>query len=67
MSISATTRLLIYATLSPEDASIFANLTLSGTYDLAALVEEEWRDRQPFLESHGYMLRSRYYANWSPS
>ncbi|OSX61653.1 hypothetical protein POSPLADRAFT_1145097, partial [Postia placenta MAD-698-R-SB12] len=53
--------------LSSRYTSIFANLTLSGTYDLAALVEEEWRDRQPFLESHGYMLRSRYYANWSPS
>lgn len=37
-----------------------------GAYDLGP-AEEEWRDRQPFLESHGYMLRPRYHANWSPS
>lgn len=26
-----------------------------------------WRDRQPFLESKGYMLRSRYRPGWTPS
>jgi len=25
-----------------------------------------WRDRQPWLEEHGYMLRSRYRPGWKP-
>ncbi|KAI0771522.1 kinase-like domain-containing protein [Trametes elegans] len=29
--------------------------------------EEYWRDRQAFLESHGYMLRPRYKPDWRPS
>lgn len=29
--------------------------------------EIEWRDRQPHLERHGYMLRPRYQPNWIPS
>lgn len=26
-----------------------------------------WRDKQVFLQSRGYMLRSRYRPNWVPS
>ena len=26
-----------------------------------------WRDRQPFLESKGYLLRPRLRAGWTPS
>ena len=26
-----------------------------------------WRDRQPFLESKGYMLRPRFRPGWTPS
>ena len=29
--------------------------------------EVKWRDRQPFLESKGYMLRSRLRPGWTPS
>ncbi|KAL6306698.1 hypothetical protein BKA93DRAFT_728769 [Sparassis latifolia] len=29
--------------------------------------EERWKDRQPFLESRGYMLRPRYRPGWIPS
>ncbi|KAH9920914.1 kinase-like domain-containing protein [Fomitopsis serialis] len=29
--------------------------------------ELAWRDRQPFLESHGYMLRPRLRPGWVPS
>jgi len=33
------------------------------------LSEDElaWRDRQPWLEEHGYMLRPRYRQDWKPS
>lgn len=66
MNTASTTRLPTYAVLSPDDVLRFAAITLMGAYDLGP-AEEEWRDRQPFLESHGYMLRPRYHANWSPS
>lgn len=26
-----------------------------------------WRDRQPWLEEHGYMLRPRFRRGWKPS
>lgn len=29
--------------------------------------EIPWRERQPFLESRGYMLRPRYRPGWTPS
>lgn len=29
--------------------------------------EKAWRDRQPFLQSRGYMLRPRYRPGWVPS
>ena len=29
--------------------------------------EVVWRDRQPFLESKGYMLRPRLRPGWTPS
>ncbi|KAH9918118.1 kinase-like domain-containing protein [Fomitopsis serialis] len=29
--------------------------------------ERRWRDRQPYLQSRGYMLRSRYHPEWIPS
>lgn len=29
--------------------------------------EVVWRDRQPFLESKGYMLRPRLRLDWTPS
>jgi hypothetical protein len=29
--------------------------------------EIAWRDRQPWLEEHGYTLRPRYRPDWTPS
>ncbi|KAI0028574.1 hypothetical protein K488DRAFT_58252 [Vararia minispora EC-137] len=37
---------------------------LYGTLDSSEIV---WRDRQPFLESKGYMLRPRFRPGWEPS
>lgn len=39
-------------------ATLAANLTP---------IEVKWRDRQPFLEAKGYMLRPRYRPGWVPS
>jgi hypothetical protein len=30
-------------------------------------LERWWRDRQKWLEDHGYMLRPRYRPGWTPS
>ena len=32
-----------------------------------SVIEVKWRDRQPFLESMGYMLRPRLRPGWTPS
>ena len=32
-----------------------------------SVTEVKWRDRQPFLESMGYMLRPRLRPGWTPS
>jgi len=29
--------------------------------------EHYWRDRQPWLQEHGYLLRARYRPDWKPS
>lgn len=29
--------------------------------------EIAWRDKQKFLEEHGYMLRARFHPEWVPS
>ena len=36
---------------------------------ISSLLPDEvaWRDRQPYLQSHGYMLRPRYQPGWIPS
>jgi hypothetical protein len=38
-----------------------------GPYQTLAEHEIAWRDRQPFLESKGYMLRPRLRPGWTPS
>ena len=38
----------------------------SGSEQLSSH-EIVWRDRQPFLESKGYMLRPRLRPGWTPS
>ena len=40
---------------------------LSGKPGQLSSFEVKWRDRQPFLESKGYMLRSRLRPGWTPS
>ena len=37
-----------------------------GPVELSSF-EIKWRDRQPFLESKGYMLRPRLRPGWTPS
>ena len=32
-----------------------------------SMIEEDWRDRQVFLESKGYILRPRLRPGWIPS
>lgn len=42
----------------------------TGEQDIFAELHGEelyWRDRQHFLESHGYQLRPRYRPDWIPS
>ena len=38
-----------------------------GPYQTLSEHEIAWRDRQPFLESKGYMLRPRLRPGWTPS
>ncbi|KAL6303405.1 hypothetical protein BKA93DRAFT_341682 [Sparassis latifolia] len=51
---------------TPEEARLHAKATAEGLY---ALLPNEifWRDRQPYLEENGYLLRPRYRPEWSPS
>lgn len=39
----------------------------TGPYQTLYGHEITWRDRQPFLESRGYMLRPRLRPGWTPS
>ena len=48
---------------TPEDTSRPA----VGSSDYLSSHEIKWRDRQPFLESKGYMLRPRLRPGWAPS
>ena len=41
--------------------------SLSGRSAQLSSHEIVWRDRQPFLESKGYMLRPRLRPGWTPS
>jgi len=43
--------------------------TVPTTWKFGQLSDAElmWRDRQPWLEEHGYMLRPRYRPDWKPS
>ena len=38
-----------------------------GPYVTLGRHEITWRDRQPFLQSRGYMLRPRLRPGWTPS
>ncbi|TFY55493.1 hypothetical protein EVJ58_g8216 [Rhodofomes roseus] len=44
------------------------NTSPSQHQPLDSLIKHEfyWRDRQPWLEEHGYMLRPRYRPGWQP-
>ncbi|KIP08699.1 hypothetical protein PHLGIDRAFT_18868 [Phlebiopsis gigantea 11061_1 CR5-6] len=59
-------RLPYYRSCTPEEAARYAENTQYGHYDLLPS-EIPWRDRQPFLQSQGYLLRPRYNPNWTPS
>jgi hypothetical protein len=49
-----------------EDTSISPRPNYRGPVKLSSY-EVKWRDRQPFLESKGYMLRPRLRPGWTPS
>ncbi|EIW54116.1 uncharacterized protein TRAVEDRAFT_74378 [Trametes versicolor FP-101664 SS1] len=59
-------RLPSYAVLDEDGVQRYARLTDQGVYNLTAS-ELFWRDRQPYLDQHGYLLRPRYAPNWEPS
>ncbi|KAI0363835.1 hypothetical protein BV20DRAFT_1039723 [Pilatotrama ljubarskyi] len=51
---------------------VFPKLSVSEDYikdrfAKLAPIEVFWRNRQPFLQAHGYTLRSRYRPGWIPS
>ncbi|EEB90034.1 hypothetical protein MPER_11813, partial [Moniliophthora perniciosa FA553] len=46
------------------DASRYLRDVFPGGLDEG---EVFWRDHQPWLEKHGYMLRPRYHFEWTPS
>ncbi|KAH9949301.1 kinase-like domain-containing protein [Amylocystis lapponica] len=56
----------VYARASSEQAQRYAELTQQGVWDLTE-AEVHWRDRQPYLEAHGYSMRPRYCPGWTPS
>jgi hypothetical protein len=49
-----------------QDTSSFPQADYRGPVKLSPY-EVKWRDRQPFLESKGYMLRPRLRPGWTPS
>ncbi|GBE79197.1 hypothetical protein SCP_0203940 [Sparassis crispa] len=59
--------------MSPEDGiqkrSVisYPEKTDDELFGVLSLWEARWRDRQQFLEAHGYMLRPRYRPGWIPS
>lgn len=58
------------ATVPPHVSQARPALCLSdpGTYyEELSIFEVYWRDKQKFLESRGYMLRSRYHPDWVQS
>ncbi|GBE86767.1 predicted protein [Sparassis crispa] len=55
-----------YARCTPEEVQHHAKSTAEGLYSLLP-IEIFWRDRQVYLEQHGYLLRPRFRPGWSPS
>ncbi|KAL6300706.1 hypothetical protein BKA93DRAFT_507980 [Sparassis latifolia] len=55
-----------YVFCSSEQSQHHAEETRKGIYALHP-GEIFWRDRQPYLNDHGYALRPRYHPDWSPS
>jgi hypothetical protein len=49
-----------------QDTSNTPRSSYRGPLELSTH-ETKWRDRQPFLESKGYMLRPRLRPGWTPS
>lgn len=66
MSAADQKRLPRHALLSDEDVERYDRLTQMGVYKLVTS-ERFWRERQPHLQRHGYLLRPRYLPDWQPS
>ncbi len=45
---------------------LYGHATPLSAYSLITS-ERFWRDRQPHIQQHGYLLRPRYSPNWVPS
>ena len=50
--------------MQAQDSIMYSNPRSSEELSSHEIV---WRDRQPFLESKGYMLRPRLRPAWTPS
>ncbi|KAL6300717.1 hypothetical protein BKA93DRAFT_740008 [Sparassis latifolia] len=55
-----------YVFCSPEQAQHHTEEIRKGLYSLNK-AEVFWRNRQPYLDDHGYALRPRYHPGWAPS
>ncbi|KAI0351977.1 hypothetical protein OH77DRAFT_827900 [Trametes cingulata] len=64
--MSASKKLPRYVFLSPEVAQHYAEATRNGLHKLLPS-EVEWKDRHKALHERGYILRTRYQPNWTPS
>ena len=49
---------------NPLFVESYAEIAIFNTRLLS--YEARWRDKQPFLASRGYQLRSRYHPSWVP-
>lgn len=55
-----------YKRMSPANVERFAEFTAQGHYKLLR-AELFWKEQQPVLLAHGYMLRARFRPSWTPT
>jgi hypothetical protein len=53
----------------PANINMYDGLHMARMQMIIPLSPQEkvWRDLQPLLQSHGYMLEARYHPDWTPS
>ena len=69
MTTGLTVGFLAYSTTDRHRPKKTSTGKRQGVWLMSQLSSQEvkWRDRQPFLESKGYMLRPRLRPGWAPS